>query len=281
MRTKLLLTAFLLVNTGFFLACGTGYTEPSSNSNNGSNNQGSISTSDSAENQVTAATEASGTSFTASKTIYVNLTDKKYSENNTDFTVISTTKALVLNSTASIKLGIDSDGNPTDVIRIDVSDVTSNTSIVFTGTLTTGGVKIQTGKTYETGLTLKDCSITSSNYPCIECTKKGSISVKLEGTNTLTDGRFYGTGYGEEYSTTSGVTYTDDDGVVWYAAGDIVISIDTLLTNCTEFAVTLNEELKRLLVHGILHLNGMDHSDNSPEQEMLIFQEKLLKEMEN
>ena len=78
-----------------------------------------------------------------------------------------------------------------------------------------------------------------------------------------------------------GDEYADDDGVVWYAAGDIVISIDTLLTNCTEFAVTLNEELKRLLVHGILHLNGMDHSDNSPEQEMLIFQEKLLKEMKD
>ena len=30
------------------------------------------------------------------------------------------------------------------------------------------------------------------------------------------------------------------------------------------------------LVHGILHLDGMDHADNSPEQEMLQFQEHLL-----
>lgn len=32
----------------------------------------------------------------------------------------------------------------------------------------------------------------------------------LSGTNTLVDGRSYGTGYGEEYSTSSGDTYTDD-----------------------------------------------------------------------
>ena len=38
----------------------------------------------------------------------------------------------------------------------------------------------------------------------------------------------------------------------------------------------VDEELKRLLLHGILHLAGYDHSDNSPEQEMLKFQETVL-----
>lgn len=73
-----------------------------------------------------------------------------------------------------------------------------------------------------------------------------------------------------------GDEYIDDNEVTWFNAGDIVISLDTLPKNCEQFGVTKNDELKRLLVHGILHLDGMDHSDNSPEQEMLQFQEHLL-----
>jgi len=62
-------------------------------------------------------------------------------------------------------------------------------------------------------------------------------------------------------------------------AGDIVISIDTLFRNADEFNVAVDEELKRLLIHGILHLSGMDHSDNSPEQEMLKLQESILTDL--
>ena len=73
-----------------------------------------------------------------------------------------------------------------------------------------------------------------------------------------------------------GDEYVDDEDVTWYNAGDIVISLDMLMKNAQDFAVAPNEELKRLLIHGILHLDGMDHEDNSPEQEMLQFQEYLL-----
>lgn len=73
-----------------------------------------------------------------------------------------------------------------------------------------------------------------------------------------------------------GDEYIDDDDVTWFNAGDIVISLDTLAQNCAEFGVSPNEELKRLIVHGILHLDGMDHENNSPEQEMIQFQEHLL-----
>ncbi|HKL85149.1 MAG TPA: rRNA maturation RNase YbeY [Treponemataceae bacterium] len=73
-----------------------------------------------------------------------------------------------------------------------------------------------------------------------------------------------------------GDEYIDDDDITWFNAGDIVISLDSLRKNCEDFDVTFNEELKRLLVHGILHLNGLDHEDNSPEQEMLQFQEHFL-----
>lgn len=78
-----------------------------------------------------------------------------------------------------------------------------------------------------------------------------------------------------------GDEYFDDAGETRFMAGDIVISLDSLYFNAEEFNVEINEELKRLIVHGILHLNGMDHSDNSPEQEMLKFQEELLMQYKN
>lgn len=62
-------------------------------------------------------------------------------------------------------------------------------------------------------------------------------------------------------------------------AGDIVISIDSLEHNVLEFGVSRDEELKRLLVHGILHLSGADHPDNDPSRPMLVLQERLIREI--
>jgi probable rRNA maturation factor len=72
-----------------------------------------------------------------------------------------------------------------------------------------------------------------------------------------------------------GETLTDGDEKI-YLAGDIVISLPALGRNSSEFGVTIDEELKRLIVHGILHLSGMDHSDNDARQPMLLKQEAIL-----
>ncbi|MDR3338320.1 MAG: rRNA maturation RNase YbeY [Treponema sp.] len=61
-----------------------------------------------------------------------------------------------------------------------------------------------------------------------------------------------------------------------YLPGDLVISLETLEENARYFGVSPDEELRRLLIHGILHLDGMDHKNNEPAEPMLIFQEKLL-----
>ena len=74
-----------------------------------------------------------------------------------------------------------------------------------------------------------------------------------------------------------GESYVDEDGEARYVAGDIVISVDTLKKNANYFSVSENEELKRLIIHSILHLSGMDHSDNSKDQPMLVLQEDILK----
>ncbi len=62
--------------------------------------------------------------------------------------------------------------------------------------------------------------------------------------------------------------------------GDIFISIDSMKRNADELGVDYNEELERLLLHGVLHLRGMDHKTNDFSTEpMLIEQERILGEM--
>ena len=63
-----------------------------------------------------------------------------------------------------------------------------------------------------------------------------------------------------------------------FYAGDIVISMETLAKNADYFGISMNEELKRLLIHGILHLSGMNHENNNADQPMLVEQEKILKQ---
>jgi probable rRNA maturation factor len=75
-----------------------------------------------------------------------------------------------------------------------------------------------------------------------------------------------------------------------YYGGDLIISLDTLRKNTRRFRLDVDEELRRLLIHGILHLDGMDHSGfiqsadslsgGSEETEpMLQLQEDILKRL--
>jgi len=61
--------------------------------------------------------------------------------------------------------------------------------------------------------------------------------------------------------------------------GDLVISLDTLRENARRFQVDEDEELRRLLIHGILHLDGMDHKTNNDAEPMLKFQEQILEKL--
>jgi len=66
-----------------------------------------------------------------------------------------------------------------------------------------------------------------------------------------------------------------------YYPGDIVISLDTLRGNSLYFNVGEDEELRRLLIHGILHLDGMDHETMDKNEPMLALQEKILNKLRN
>lgn len=49
-------------------------------------------------------------------------------------------------------------------------------------------------------------------------------------------------------------------------SGDIFISIETVRSNAEEYNVTFEEELNRIIIHGILHLCGND--DKTPQQRL-------------
>ncbi len=57
------------------------------------------------------------------------------------------------------------------------------------------------------------------------------------------------------------ITFDYSEGKV--ISGDIFISIDTVRTNAQEFGVSFEQELNRIIIHGILHLCGQD--DKTPE----------------
>jgi rRNA maturation RNase YbeY len=63
--------------------------------------------------------------------------------------------------------------------------------------------------------------------------------------------------------------YTEN-GVI---SGDLFISLDTVKSNSEKFGTVYEEELHRVMIHGILHLCGF--KDKTPEDE------KMMKEKEN
>ena len=59
-------------------------------------------------------------------------------------------------------------------------------------------------------------------------------------------------------------------------AGDIIISPDAVARNASRFGVSEEEELRRVVVHGMLHICGRTHKTNNTDEPMLRLQEELL-----
>ncbi|MBN2670007.1 MAG: rRNA maturation RNase YbeY [Bacteroidales bacterium] len=57
--------------------------------------------------------------------------------------------------------------------------------------------------------------------------------------------------------------YSEDQKI----SGDIFISLDTVKTNAEKYSQTFDNELYRVIIHGVLHLVGyQDHSDEDRAQ---------------
>ena len=71
-------------------------------------------------------------------------------------------------------------------------------------------------------------------------------------------------------------TYTDiisfDNSLGNALAGDIFISVDRVKENASDFGVEFEEELRRVLAHGILHFSG--YKDKTEEQASLMRQKE-------
>ena len=77
------------------------------------------------------------------------------------------------------------------------------------------------------------------------------------------------------------ITFDYDEGS--QINGDIVISLDTVHTNAEKFGKTYEEELYRVIIHGILHLCGINDKGPGEREIMEANEDKallLLKEIQ-
>ena len=58
--------------------------------------------------------------------------------------------------------------------------------------------------------------------------------------------------------------------------GDIVISLDTVFTNADKFSHPYDEELHRVIIHGILHLCGINDKGPGEREMMEVAEDKAL-----
>ena len=64
--------------------------------------------------------------------------------------------------------------------------------------------------------------------------------------------------------------------------GDVYLSLEKALEQSTEYKVTFPDEVKRLVVHSILHLIGYDHEISKfEEKRMFQMEDKILSLMKN
>lgn len=66
----------------------------------------------------------------------------------------------------------------------------------------------------------------------------------------------------------------DSAGMV---SGDIVISLDTVRSNAEKFGVSYDNELLRVIIHGILHLCGIDDKGPGEREIMEAHENEALK----
>ncbi len=83
------------------------------------------------------------------------------------------------------------------------------------------------------------------------------------------------------------LSFVQDDGVsipsfpgVPKEAGDIIVSLEKVAENAEAWGNPYDEELRRVIIHGVLHLKGMDHPGDDYQSGMLKLQEEILAETE-
>jgi probable rRNA maturation factor len=69
--------------------------------------------------------------------------------------------------------------------------------------------------------------------------------------------------------------YSEED----YLSGDIFVSIDTVRSNAELYSVSFQEELYRVVIHGILHLCGIKDESEQEKEEMREAENRALEKL--
>lgn len=67
--------------------------------------------------------------------------------------------------------------------------------------------------------------------------------------------------------------YTEGDVI----SGDIFISLDTVKSNSEQFNTVYDDELRRVIIHGILHLCGVNDKTDEEQAQMTKYENEMLK----
>lgn len=116
---------------------------------------------------------------------------------------------------------------------------------------------------------LKELQLDNWELSIVFCTDQfiRELNNRFRGKNEVTDVLSFSQSEGEPFPTAPHFSKT---------IGDIVISLDRVETNRCVTGESWETELKRLLIHGILHLAGFDHEETEEEGEMMDLQDRLL-----
>lgn len=149
--------------------------------------------------------------LTFTNTVYIKLDDEAaFSADGTTYTAITATTKKSPQTIIDGVIVYKADG----VINLNTEDYTGTIKVSLSGTVNKGSFAMKTSAA-NIGLVLNNINITSGNYPPVEI--KGDIEkvyLVLEGTNSLTDGRKYGTNYSESGSDSKGSLYTKGSFII-------------------------------------------------------------------
>lgn len=127
-----------------------------------------------------------------------------------------------------------------------------------------------------------EVSVLFCDDPCVR-----ALNRKYRGADRPTDVLSFAQWEGEQPAVPAGSERSGASGAPPALAGDVVVSLDTLRRNAGSRGIAESEELKRLLIHGILHLEGLDHGEGADgveggaesEEPMIELQERILREL--
>lgn len=153
-----------------------------------------------------------------SQTVYLDLTNSKYLSDGSSWSAISTDSANPSAVAENVSIY-----NNSGYIKID-STATDKIKFILSGSLN-GELSFANKKGGVIGIFMSGASIASGNYPCVEFDNKGTVYLVLSGTNSLTDGRKYGTAYSDEHKTVAGyIANASESKGTFHAKGVLNIS---------------------------------------------------------